>query len=200
MKSKTLLILFGLMAITGLFLVACQPQTVETVRTVVVTEIVETEGEQVVVTQIVEVPVTAEPAPEEEKPVTLSYNLATEPPNIDPGLATDTTSVTVAGNMFQSLTFQDPETFEITPGLATSWEAGEDAEGNQTWTFHMRDDVPWVNYDPLTGETTQEVDEEGNPRFVNANDVVYGIKRVLDPNTASDYAYILYIIDRKSVV
>jgi oligopeptide transport system substrate-binding protein len=200
MKSKTLLILFSLLAITGLFLVACQPQTVETVRTVVVTEVVEVEGETVVVTEIVEVPVTMEPAPEEEQPVTLSYNLATEPPNIDPGLATDTTSVTVAGNMFQSLTFQDPETFEITPGLATSWEAGTDADGNQTWTFHMRDDVPWVNYDPLTGETTQEVDDEGNPRFVNANDVVYAVKRVLDPNTASDYAYILYIIQNAQEV
>jgi hypothetical protein len=38
MKSKTLLVLFGLLAITGLFLVACQPQQVEVIRTVVVTE------------------------------------------------------------------------------------------------------------------------------------------------------------------
>jgi oligopeptide transport system substrate-binding protein len=192
--------MMGLLALSGLLLAACTPQQVEVIRTVVVTETITEEGETIEVTRVVEVPVTVEPAPEEEKPVTLSYNLGTEPPNIDPSLATDTTSVTVAGNMFMALTHQDPVTFEITPGLATEWEAGEDADGNQTWTFHMRDDIPWVNYDPLTGETTQEVDDEGNPRFVNAHDVVYGIKRVLDPNTASDYAYILYLIQNAQEV
>ena len=67
-----------------------------------------------------------------------------------------------------------------------------DADGNQTYTFSLRDDIPWVKYDPVTGETTQEVDEEGNPRFVNAHDVVYGVQRTLDPATASDYGYVLY--------
>jgi oligopeptide transport system substrate-binding protein len=51
----------------------------------------------------------------------------------------------------------------------------------------MRDDVPWVNYDP----ETKEVEEVGT---VNAHDVVYGIKRTINPETASDYAYVLYII------
>jgi oligopeptide transport system substrate-binding protein len=38
------------------------------------------------------------------------------------------------------------------------------------------------------------VDADGNPRFVNANDVVYGVKRTLDPATGSGYAYVLYTI------
>ncbi|MDX1435417.1 MAG: peptide ABC transporter substrate-binding protein, partial [Anaerolineales bacterium] len=128
------------------------------------------------------------------KPVTLNRALGSEPPHADPALATDTTSVTVVGNIFMGLTHQDQSTFEIEPYLAESWEAGEDADGNQTWTFKLREDIPWVNHNPLTGETTQEVDDEGNPRFVNAHDVVYGVKRTINPDTASDYSYVLYVI------
>lgn len=125
---------------------------------------------------------------------TLNWNWGTEPPTLDPSLATDTTSVDVVGNTFVGLTKFDPVTGAVSPYLATSWEAGEDADGNQTWTFYLRDDIPWVHYNPTTGETTQVVDADGNPRFVNAHDVVYGVKRTIDPATASDYAYVLYII------
>ncbi len=38
------------------------------------------------------------------------------------------------------------------------------------------------------------MDENGEPRMVTANDVVYGAKRTCDPETASDYSYVLYII------
>ncbi|MEA3460014.1 MAG: peptide ABC transporter substrate-binding protein, partial [Chloroflexota bacterium] len=40
----------------------------------------------------------------------------------------------------------------------------------------------------------QLLDEEGNPRIVNAHDVEYAVKRTVDPATASDYAYVLYTI------
>jgi oligopeptide transport system substrate-binding protein len=125
---------------------------------------------------------------------TLNWNFGTEPPSLDPSLATDTTSVDVIANTFVGLTKFDPVTGEVSPSLATSWEAGEDAEGNQTWTFTLREDIAWVHHDPVTGETTQVLDEEGNPRFVNAHDVVYGVKRTVNPETASDYSYVLYII------
>ena len=125
---------------------------------------------------------------------TLHWNWGTEPPTLDPSLATDTTSVDVVGNTFVGLTKFDPVTGEVSPYLATTWESGEDADGNQTWTFHLREDIAWVSYNPVTGETTQVVDADGNPLFVTANDVVYGVKRTIDPATASDYAYVLYII------
>ncbi len=89
------------------------------------------------------------------------------------------------------LTRPDPVTGEVLPYLATDWDVSEDGT---VYTFNMRDDIPWVNYDPATGEWAQEVDEEGNPRFVTAQDVVYGVKRTIDPDTASDYAYVLYNI------
>ncbi|RMF48599.1 MAG: peptide ABC transporter substrate-binding protein [Anaerolineae bacterium] len=195
--KKSFALVFAVLMIASLALAACQPKQVEVVKTVVVTEVVEKEGKQVVVTQVVEVT----PEPEMvEQPVTLDWNWSTEPPTIDPSLATDTTSVDVIRNLFVTLTQFDPVTGELSPYLATSWESGEDAEGNQTWTFHLRDDIQWVQYDPTTGETTAVTDGDGNPRYVNAFDVEYGVKRTLDPATASDYAYVDYIIKNGQAV
>jgi oligopeptide transport system substrate-binding protein len=193
----------SLLIVASMVLGACAtptPETVEVVKTVVVTEVVEIEGETVIETQIVEkvVEVPAEPEEEEmEEPVTLYWNWSTEPPSADPSLATDTTSVDLIRNIFVGLTQFDPVTGEVLPYLATEWDVSEDG---LTWTFKLRDDIAWVNYDPTTGETTQSVDADGNPRFVNANDVVYGVKRTVDPNTASDYAYVLYIIKNAQAI
>ena len=199
--KKNISIVFALLIIASMALAACQPAPAEEIiKTVIVTEVVEVEGETIVKTEIVEVVVTPEPAPEEVQPVTLNWNYATEPPTADPSLTTDTTSVAITGNIFVALTNLDPDDNEPLPYLATEWEVGEDADGNQTWTFKLRDDIPWVKYDPTTGETTQEVDEDGNPRFVNANDVAYGVKRTIDPETASDYSYVLYIVKNAQAV
>jgi len=195
--KKRASIIFAVLIIASMILSACQAQ--EVVKTVVVTQEVVKEGETVIETQIVEVMVTPEPEQVVE-PVTLDWNYGTEPPTIDPALATDTTSVDVIRNTFVSLTQFDPTTGDVQPYLAESWEAGTDADGNATYTFHLRKDIPWVHYDPLTGETKQVEDADGNPRFVNANDVVYGVKRTLDPNTASDYAYVLYVIKNGQAV
>ncbi len=201
MKMKNLLL--AALMLMGILLVACQPETVvETVEvtrvvTETITETVVEEGEtvevEVEVTRVVveEVVVEAEAEEAMDQPVTLNWNFGTEPPTADPSLATDTTSVDLTGNMFVSTTKFDPITGEVVPYLATEWEANEDGT---VYTFHLRDDVPWVNYNPITGETTQEVDDEGNPRFVNAHDIVYGVKRTVNPDTASDYAYVLYVI------
>jgi oligopeptide transport system substrate-binding protein len=125
------------------------------------------------------------------EPVTLTFNWGTEPPTADPSRATDTTSSSVIGSVFMGLTDQDDETKAIIPSLATSWEANADST---VWTYHLRDDVPWVQHNPSTGEIAQILDDDGNPRIVNAHDVVYGVKRTCDPNSASDYAWLLYSI------
>jgi oligopeptide transport system substrate-binding protein len=158
------------------------PQTV--VQTVVVTKEVAGEKvvETVVVEKTVEVEVTPTPAPGEEQ-VTLDITVATEPPTMDPSLSTDTTSVWSVRQMFMGLAAFD-EKAQVIPALATEWSASEDG---LTWTYKMRDDVHWVHRDPNTGEF-----EDLGP--VTAQDVEYGVKRTLDPNTASDYAYVLYII------
>ena len=198
-NKKTSLLL--IVMLIGILLVACQPETVETIKEVevtrVVTETVVEEGESVevtrVVTEVQEVMVTpeVEEVVADVEPVTLYWNWTAEPPSLDPSLATDNVSINAVGNTFMGLTRADPVSGEVLPHLATDWEVSEDGT---FYTFNIRDDIPWVKYDPASGEWAQEVDEEGNPRFVTAHDVVYGVKRTIDPATASDYAYVLYNI------
>lgn len=207
MFKKSGLIMAAIL-IVAVLLVACQPETVEVVKEVpvevtrVVTETVEVEGESVEVTRVVveevitEVEVEA-PVEAMEEPVTLYWNFGTEPPSLDPSLATDTTSIDVITNIFMGLTRSDPVTGEVLPYLATDWEVSEDG---LVYTFNMRDDIPWVNYDPSSDEWAQVTDEEGNARFVTADDVVYGVKRTLEPATASTYAYVLYNIANGAAV
>ncbi len=111
---------------------------------------------------------------------TLYWNLATEPPSLDPSLATDTTSHQVLKQLFVSLCQFDDATMDVLPDLAKTWEF--DATTN-TWTFHLRNDVFW---------TDRNWTLSGIP--VTAEDVEFGIKRLLAPETASEYAYVMYLI------
>ncbi len=122
--------------------------------------------------------------PQEQLQATVNLNLAFEPPTLDPGLATDSASLNVIDGLFWGLTDINDQTSEAIPELATSWEASDDG---MVWTFHMRDDVWWVHYDPQTQQAEKM-------RKVTANDVEYGTKRTIDPATGSDYAYVQYVI------
>ena len=124
--------------------------------------------------------------------VILDRNLGTEPPTADPALSTDTTSVEIVEQMFLGLVDLDEETMAPVPELATAWEVSEDG---LTWTYYLRHCVPWVKYDAAAGEVVYDLDECGNKRVVTAYDVEYGVKRTIDPRTASDYSYVLYIIE-----
>ena len=59
---------------------------------------------------------------------------------------------------------------EIAPGLAESWEISDDG---LTYTFHLRDAV-WADGQPVT-----------------ANDFVYGLQRLANPETASPGAWVV---------
>ena len=195
MKFKSISIVFALLVIASMVLAACQPQTVETVRTVVVTQEVEVEGTPVVVTQVVEVtPEAPAQEPASDEPVTMDTYDTTDIPTLDPQIGEDTVSIGYIENLFVHLTNYDVETAEIVPEAATSWEVSEDG---LTYTFTIRTDIPWVYHNPVTGETTQVnrpvFDEEGNqtgeePAFVTAEDFAYGIKRACDPNIGSYYS------------
>lgn len=196
MFSKKSLLLIAVMALLGILAVACgsaQPETITVVETVVVEK--EVEGETVTVVETVEVEKEVvkevevekivEVAPEDPDAdrVRLDTVVSTEPPSLDPSLATDTTSIFFIRQMFMGLAGFDQDA-NVVPALATDWSVSDDG---LTWTFNMRDDVQWVNRDPNTGEI-----QALGP--VTAQDVVYGVTRTLDPNTASDYAYVLYPI------
>jgi oligopeptide transport system substrate-binding protein len=90
----------------------------------------------------------------------------------------------VIQNLFVGLTGLHVQTYDVIPSLATGWEASDDG---LVWTFHLRDDVYWVHYDPQTKAAEKK-------RKVTAHDVEYGVKRVIDPSTGSGYAYVDYII------
>ena len=120
----------------------------------------------------------------------INLNLGTEPPTIDPNLATDTTSVQCVELSFMGLTEFDDKTVETIPSLATEWKVSEDG---LKWTFKMRKDVQFVQYDPATKKATKK-----GP--VTAKDVVYSVKRTVNPATASDYAYVDYIIKNAQAI
>jgi oligopeptide transport system substrate-binding protein len=195
LKKRSLL--FVALMVVALMVVACQPEVVtETVEvpvevTRVITETVVEEGQTVEVTRVVETVVEVPAAEEEpmmEEPVTLYGASTTDIPSLDPQIAEDQVSIGYIENLFVALTNYDLETTEIVPEAATSWEISEDG---LVYTFNVRTDIPWVKHNPITGETTQEVDEEGNPRFVTANDFVYGIQRACDPNTGGYYSSVI---------
>jgi oligopeptide transport system substrate-binding protein len=135
-----------------------------------------------------EVP-AAPPAPTiaggEELAKELNVNLGYEPSSLDPSLATDSASFDCDEQLFLGLTdFEDSTDARVIPELATEWSASSDG---LTWTFKMRKDARWVHYDP--GTSRFEV-----KRSVTAHDIVYGVKRTCNPETASEFSYLDYII------
>jgi oligopeptide transport system substrate-binding protein len=103
----------------------------------------------------------------QEQVVTMS--VGAEPPSLDPGLATDTTSSNVILNIMDPLVKLGPD-LTPQPSLAESWDVN-----GKVVTYHLRSDAKWTNGDPVT-----------------ANDFVYSWKRTLSPDLAADYAYQLY--------
>src|SRR5262249_31137515 len=59
-----------------------------------------------------------------------------------------------------------------------------------TLTFSLRKDLTWVQWDAASKSVVQFKDASGKPVPVTAKDFEYGIKRTLDPRTASTYAYV----------
>ena len=102
---------------------------------------------------------------------TLNINIGTEPPSLDGSLATDSTSYTILNNIMDGLTKFSME-HKPEPALAESWEISEDGK---TFIFKIRDGVVWSDGVPL-----------------KAQDFVYSWHRILNPETAGDYAYFLF--------
>ena len=93
---------------------------------------------------------------------------------MDPALVTSIEDLRVIAALFEGLTRNDPVTARPIPGLAESWEISPDG---CVYTFHLRDNLMWSPGEPITAE-----------------DVVYSWLRVLDPQTASEYAGQLFYV------
>ncbi|ARK21302.1 peptide ABC transporter substrate-binding protein [Sporosarcina sp. P26b] len=104
----------------------------------------------------------------------ITMNAKSEPPSMDPALATDTTSGWVMDHVFEGLYTRDQDGKTV-PGLAEEAEVSEDGK---THTFKIREDAKWSDGSPLT-----------------ANDFEFAWKHVLNPDTGSSFAFYLYYIE-----
>lgn len=103
----------------------------------------------------------------------LNLNNNEEPGSLHPGTAQGTHDSWILEHAFEGLTKKTPEG-EIVEGMAKDWDVSDDGI---TWTFNLKDDVKWSNGDPVT-----------------AHDFEYAWKHVLNPETASEYAYQMYYL------
>ena len=102
---------------------------------------------------------------------TLTVNWGAEPPSLDPGLATDTTSANILLNIMDPLVKLDDDLKPV-PSLAESWDVSADGK---TVTYHLVSGATWTNGDPVT-----------------AKDFEWSWKRTISPDLAADYAYQFY--------
>ena len=105
---------------------------------------------------------------------TIHIGNGSEPSDLDPQLITTITDAQIVMGLMEGLTTMDPHTAHPTPAVAKSWESSAD---QRTWTFHLRNDARWSNGDAVT-----------------ARDFVYAYQRILSPNLASEYAYMLFCL------
>ncbi|SUM32322.1 peptide ABC transporter substrate-binding protein [Staphylococcus gallinarum] len=94
--------------------------------------------------------------------------------SLDTALATDTVSFDLYNQIYEGLYTLDKDDKAV-PGVAKSMPKKSD--GGKTLTIKLRKNAKWSNGDPVT-----------------AQDFVYAWRRVVNPNTASEYAYIMYDI------
>jgi oligopeptide transport system substrate-binding protein len=187
--SKKWSLILAIIAVAGLVLAACEPEVVEVTRVVekekviVETQVVVEEGEEKVVevTKVVkeEVVVTAtpEPAPPEAAPVELEglwYPIGTEPPTLDIQLATDTTSHLIIHQCIEGL-FEYRGDGSIQPAGATGYTISDDG---LVITVDLRQDAVWSDGVPVV-----------------AQHYVDGVIRLLLPETAAEYAWLMYDVE-----
>ncbi|OWZ83692.1 peptide ABC transporter substrate-binding protein [Natranaerobius trueperi] len=112
----------------------------------------------------------------------LNLALAGEPESLDVAKGSDNNSAQVLMRVMEPLTRlevnEEGETV-VVPGAAKSWEVCDDG---LEWTFHLRD-AKWSDGEPLVAEHFE-----------------YGIKRILNPETASPNSTLLNPIKNASKV
>jgi oligopeptide transport system substrate-binding protein len=107
-------------------------------------------------------------------PADFTFVNETEVATVDPALITGQPEGRISAAIFEGLTRNRSDDLSPEPGMAASWDISED---HCTYTFDIRDDARWSNGDRFT-----------------AGDMHYSLRRLLDPLTASRYAYLAWYI------
>ena len=97
---------------------------------------------------------------------TLIRNNGSEPDTLDPMLAEGVPANNVTRELFEGLTATDGAG-KVVPGVAETWKQ----TNATTWVFNLRKNAKWSNGDGVT-----------------TDDFIYGMRRLVDPKTASKYA------------
>ncbi len=94
----------------------------------------------------------------------------TEPATLDPNKSEGRPESNMAVELFEGLVTLNPDG-KVIPGVAEKWESREDG---RVWLFTLRRTAKWSDGSPVT-----------------AHDFEYSFKRMVDPKTASQYAWYL---------
>lgn len=105
------------------------------------------------------------------------YNESTGIASLDPAFAKNQSIMWAVHQLYNTLVEVDSN-LQISPSLATRWEISEDGK---TYTFFLRQDVKFHDDPCFAG---------GMGRRMIAEDVVFSLKRIMDPSTASSGAWI----------
>jgi len=109
-----------------------------------------------------------------EPPADLVIVNGAEPETLDPHLNTGQPDGRIVDSIFEGVTRLNPTNALPEPGLAERWDISPD--GLQ-YTFYLRPSARWSTGPPIT-----------------AHDVAFSWRRALAPETAADYAGLLYCI------
>lgn len=113
----------------------------------------------------------------DDKSQTITIALTQEPPQLNSMKATDQVSIMVLSHVMEGLVRYDRRG-RVIPGVASRWEIDE-----QGATFWLRDHALWSDGQPVT-----------------AHDFVFAWRNALRPETASEYAFILYAINNAEAI
>ncbi len=102
---------------------------------------------------------------------TMSYALRQEPPDMNTTSSTDSISGMIIDHVLEGLLSYDPQG-KLIGGVAERWELRNDGA-----TFYLREDARWSDGSAVT-----------------AHDFVFAWRKVLEPETASTYGFILFPI------
>jgi len=109
-----------------------------------------------------------------ESPADVTIINGNEPESLDPQIVTGVSEMRLTKALFDGLIRLDPHDAKPVPALAERWEISPDGK---TYTFHIRTNAVWSTGEPITSA-----------------DVLWSWFRVLNKETAGDYAGQLYCI------